>query len=121
MLIEVEKRAKESMEKMKERLQEKISQVLTPNESTWREIVLLADRLDITEEVVRLRSHLEHFEELLKKGDGVVGRKMDFLVQEMGREINTTGAKSADELISRFIIEMKSELEKIKEQVQNIE
>ena len=80
----------------------------------------MAEKSDITEEIVRFRSHIDQFTELLA-GDDTAGRKIDFLIQEMGREINTIGSKSGDAGISRSVIEIKSELAKLREQVQNIE
>jgi uncharacterized protein (TIGR00255 family) len=85
-----------------------------------QEVAIIADKSDITEEIVRFRSHIGQFTDLLTIGDGA-GRKIDFLIQEMGREINTIGAKSGDAGISRNVIEIKSELAKLREQVQNIE
>jgi len=85
-----------------------------------REIALIADRGDVTEELTRLDSHLAHFTELVKDGHEV-GKRLDFLMQEMLRESNTIGAKSSDSRISRTVIELKGEIEKIREQVQNIE
>ena len=85
-----------------------------------QEVAIMADRSDITEEIVRFRSHIAQFSELLKSGESA-GRKIDFLLQEMGREINTIGSKSSDIEISRRVIEVKSELGKLREQVQNIE
>ncbi len=88
-----------------------------------QEIVIAADRLDVTEEVVRLRSHVEQFRAALDgAGNGEpVGRRLDFLVQEMGREANTVGSKSADAAVSHLAVDLKTELERIREQVQNIE
>ena len=80
----------------------------------------MAEKSDITEEVVRFRSHIDQFTDLLTTGEAA-GRKIDFLIQEMGREINTIGSKSGDAEISRNVIEIKSELAKLREQVQNIE
>lgn len=85
-----------------------------------QEVAIMAEKSDITEEVVRFRSHIEQFTDLLTIGDGA-GRKIDFLIQEMGREVNTIGSKSGDAVISRNVIEIKSELAKVREQVQNIE
>lgn len=85
-----------------------------------QEVAILADRCDITEEIVRLQSHIGQFEELLES-DEAEGRKIDFLLQEMNREINTIGSKSSDVDISRQVIEVKSELGKLREQAQNIE
>ena len=85
-----------------------------------QEVAIMADKSDITEEIVRLRSHIDQFVGLLKS-DEAVGRKIDFLIQEMGREINTIGSKSNDAEISMGVIEIKSELARIREQVQNLE
>jgi uncharacterized protein (TIGR00255 family) len=85
-----------------------------------QEFVFMADRCDITEELVRFNSHLKQFDETLKLNDPV-GRKLDFLIQELNREVNTIGSKANDAEITSFIVEMKAELEKIREQVQNIE
>jgi uncharacterized protein (TIGR00255 family) len=88
-----------------------------------QEIVIAADRLDVTEEIVRLRSHMEQFREIVKgAGVGVpVGRRLDFLLQEFGREANTIGSKGSDAPIAHDVVELKAELERIREQVQNIE
>jgi len=85
-----------------------------------QEVAFLAERTDITEEIVRGESHLGQFDVLLKSGDPV-GRKMDFLLQEIHREVNTISSKANDAEISQRVVEIKSELEKIREQVQNIE
>lgn len=84
------------------------------------EVAVFADRSDVAEEVVRLRSHVEKFGELLAEG-GVVGRKLDFLLQEMNREANTIGSKGSNAELSRVVVEIKAELEKIREQIQNVE
>lgn len=88
-----------------------------------QEIVIAADRLDITEEVVRLRSHIEQFQGVLDgSGPGVaIGRQLDFLLQEMGRETNTIGSKGNDAEIAHGVVDLKTELERIREQVQNVE
>jgi uncharacterized protein (TIGR00255 family) len=85
-----------------------------------QEVAIMAEKSDITEEIVRFRSHINQFTDLLE-GEDAAGRKIDFLIQEMGREINTIGSKSGDAEISRSVIEIKSELAKLREQVQNIE
>lgn len=85
-----------------------------------QELAIFADRSDISEELARLNSHLQQFRDLLQ-GTEPVGRQMDFLVQEMNREVNTSGSKSNDIELSRIVVALKSELEKIREQVQNIE
>ena len=89
-------------------------------DSVIREVALFADRTDVSEEVTRLTSHLEQFAELTRKGDEA-GRKLEFVIQEMGRETNTIGSKAGDVAISRHVIEIKSTLEKLREQVQNVE
>ena len=87
----------------------------------WRGVIReYADRLDVTEECVRLRSHVAQFLALLD-GAGPAGRRLDFLLQEMGREANTIGSKSADAPIAHDVVELKTELERIREQVQNVE
>ena len=84
------------------------------------EVIFFADRSNITEEIVRLKSHLTQLEEILEN-EGSIGRKLDFLVQEMNREANTIGAKANDLIITNLVVDIKSEIEKIREQVQNIE
>ena len=93
---------------------------LAADERLLREIALFADKADITEELVRLESHLAQAAGLLQAG-GVTGRALDFLVQEMGREINTIGSKANDGEITRRVVACKTELERFREQVQNIE
>jgi uncharacterized protein (TIGR00255 family) len=85
-----------------------------------QEVVILADKTDVTEELVRLRSHMQQFQSFLKE-EGAVGRKLDFLVQEFLREVNTLASKISDARIAHLTVELKSELEKIREQIQNIE
>ena len=90
------------------------------DERVLKEIALFADRCDVTEELTRLRSHLEQFSALLKS-DGEIGRKSEFILQEIGREVNTIGSKANDLTISRAVIELKNELERIREQIANVE
>jgi uncharacterized protein (TIGR00255 family) len=85
-----------------------------------QEVVLFADRSDITEECTRLRSHLQQFRETLRE-TGPHGRRLEFLLQEMQREVNTIGAKAADAIISQMVVQMKTQGERLREQVQNIE
>ncbi len=108
------------LEKAKEKIYQKVKQLLGENfsERAFIEATILADKLDITEEIVRLKTHIKRFKDLLKL-DEPVGRKMDFLCQEMHREINTLGNKMPD--FSNYTVEMKTQLEKIRQQVQNIE
>ncbi|MEE1071364.1 MAG: DUF1732 domain-containing protein, partial [Cellulosilyticum sp.] len=84
------------------------------------EIALFADKCAIDEEITRLKSHIKQLEEILTEG-GVVGRKLDFLMQEMNREANTIGSKANDYEITTNVVALKTEIEKIREQVQNIE
>jgi uncharacterized protein (TIGR00255 family) len=84
------------------------------------ELVMLTDKMDITEEVIRAFSHINYFKSCVKEKE-LSGRKLNFLVQEINREINTIASKSNNSLISHYVIEMKEELEKIKEQLQNVE
>ena len=86
-----------------------------------REIALFADRSDVAEEVTRLTSHLVQFADIVRKGDEGAGRKLEFVIQEMGREANTLGSKAGDVTISRHVVEIKAALEKIRELVQNVE
>ncbi|MBM9605229.1 YicC/YloC family endoribonuclease [Desulfopila inferna] len=85
-----------------------------------QEVAIMADKTDVTEELVRLRSHIDQFERFLKE-NGSVGRKLDFLIQEFLREVNTLGSKINDAETAHLTVDLKSELEKIREQVQNIE
>jgi uncharacterized protein (TIGR00255 family) len=89
-------------------------------ERVIQEAAMMAERSDVTEEIVRLRSHLQEFEKLLSSKEPL-GRKLDFLAQEMGREINTIGSKSQGVELAHQVIEFKSEMERVREQVQNIE
>lgn len=90
------------------------------DERVLKEVAIFADRCDISEETTRLASHLEQLEDLLET-DGSIGRKMEFLLQEIGREVNTIGSKANHLEISRSVIECKNELERIREQIQNVE
>jgi uncharacterized protein (TIGR00255 family) len=86
-----------------------------------QEVALIADRSDITEELVRLHSHITSFKEVIADPDPSIGRRLDFILQEINRELNTIGSKSQLTSLSRIVIEGKAEVEKIREQVQNIE
>lgn len=107
-------------QRLRERLQLLAADLEVDEERLAREVVLFADRADVTEELIRLQAHLERFAELSTGGEPS-GRKLDFLIQEMGREINTVGAKSADAEIAALVVDVKTELERLREQVQNIE
>ena len=121
----VKKRAPAVVKENHERLRERVNTLLEPggviDETTLaREIAVLADRSDITEEITRLAAHLEEFERYLGAG-GEMGRTLDFLCQELLREINTIGSKSGDVTISRAVIALKSSTDRLKEQVANLE
>lgn len=90
------------------------------DERLLKEVVLFADRSDISEELTRLQSHFDQFDALARSRQPV-GRTLDFLAQEMHREVNTIGAKANDALISKAVVSIKTELEKFREQVQNVE
>jgi uncharacterized protein (TIGR00255 family) len=85
-----------------------------------QEMIYYLERLDITEEIVRLKSHCQYFFDILKEDIGLKGRKLAFVSQEMGREINTIGSKANDKDLQKFVVQMKDELEKIKEQLNNV-
>lgn len=105
------------------KLQERLARLLENDGDPQRvaqEIAIFADRCDISEEITRFNSHLDQFRDLLQQ-DEPVGRQLDFLVQELNREANTMGSKSNDSTLTRHVVTLKAELEKIREQVQNIE
>jgi uncharacterized protein (TIGR00255 family) len=110
----------EYQKRLKERIAELAGGVEIDEARMSQEIAILAEKSDINEETVRLASHIAQFREMIKAG-GAIGRKLDFLLQEMHREINTIGSKSGDLAISHNVIEIKTELAKLREQVQNIE
>ena len=119
----IEKLSQDEPGLYRERLQERLLRLTDGTEINperlEQEIALLADRLDISEEVVRFRTHLEHMDDILSQRE--VGKKAEFLMQELNREINTIASKSNHAGISQASVEIKSELEKIREQLQNIE
>jgi uncharacterized protein (TIGR00255 family) len=108
-------------QRLRARLAEMLAEVPVDEARLATELAMFAERSDITEELVRLRSHLVQFRQTVADEDGAVGRKLDFILQEMARETNTIGAKANDLEITRAIIDMKSELESLREQVQNVE
>ncbi|MEG2597613.1 MAG: YicC/YloC family endoribonuclease, partial [Oscillospiraceae bacterium] len=124
LLSQVEERAPMLRQEYHDRLLAKLSEVLADkniDESRLAiEAAIFADKVAIDEETVRLRSHLAQFYQLLEM-DEPVGKKLDFLVQECNREVNTIGSKAQDMAITRVVIDMKAEMEKIREQIQNIE
>lgn len=123
-LLYIEKTAPETAEKYRERLYQKLKDVLDSTDIDDQRIIteaaIYSEKIAVDEETVRLHSHFEQFRELLNT-DEPVGRKLDFLVQEINREINTIGSKAQSLDITKCVVDMKSEVEKIREQIQNIE
>ncbi len=122
---EIAKRSPQMMEEYRQKLTEKLHQLLPENMKMDEaviatELVIYSDKICVDEEMVRLRTHIQHMKEALEE-TAPVGRKLDFLIQEMNREANTTLSKSNDLNISNYGIALKTEIEKIREQVQNIE
>lgn len=123
---DIEKRAPmiehEYAEKFKERIEALLeNKVEVPEDRVMLEAAVFADKANITEELVRLESHVIQLKEFMNTSDDSVGKKIDFLIQEMNREANTIGSKSNDKEITAMMLELKAEIEKIREQVQNIE
>ena len=120
----VEKRSPEIMKEYRSKLESKVKELLgdTPIDESRiaTEVIISADKIGVDEETVRLRSHIEHARKCLNE-DGGIGRKMDFIAQEMNREANTTLSKANDIEISNAAIDLKTEIEKVREQIQNIE
>jgi uncharacterized protein (TIGR00255 family) len=112
------------LEKYKEKFCERLRLILEAKEMdntrVMQEAAIMAEKLDISEEVSRVENHIKQYIETLDKGN-VIGRKLDFLLQEIGREVNTIAAKSSDYVISSLTVDMKIEIEKMREQVQNIQ
>ena len=124
LVSKIEERAPETVEQYRQRLRARIQELLGDNtldeQRVLTEVAVFADKVAIDEETVRLRSHFAQLWALLA-AEGPTGRKMDFLVQEMNREVNTIGSKSLNPEIAHLVVDIKSEIEKIREQVQNIE
>jgi uncharacterized protein (TIGR00255 family) len=124
LLQEVKRRRPLALEEYRKRLEERLrtlaAGMVLEETRLIQEIALWAEKSDVTEEMERLASHIAQFRELMDQGESE-GRKLDFLVQEMARESNTLGAKGADGEMARLAIEVKSEIARLKEQVQNIE
>jgi len=121
-LNEIKTMRQQEGEKLKKDIENRIQYIATILNKIKgvQEVVLFAERSDITEEIVRLETHLQKFKEWLEK-DEPVGRKLDFLLQEMHREANTMGVKANNTFVSQEVVEIKTELEKIRQQIQNIE
>lgn len=123
---DIEKRAPMIEHEYAERFKERIEALLenkveVPEDRVMLEAAVFADKANITEELVRLESHVIQLKEFMNTSDDSVGKKIDFLIQEMNREANTIGSKSNDKEITAMMLELKAEIEKIREQVQNIE
>ena len=120
----IEKRSPETVKAYQERIEQKIKELLEDTsidqQRILTEVAIFADKVAVAEETVRLRSHIKQFEDLLNS-DEAVGRKLDFIVQEMNRETNTIGSKAQDIEIAHTVVDIKSEIEKIREQIQNME
>ena len=120
----IEQLSKAQVPRERERLRERIAQILehepVDEGRLELELAILAEKLDVTEECVRFRSHLTYFRQAMASPDAA-GRKLNFLIQEMNREVNTMGSKSSDADIAHLVVQGKEELEKIREQLQNIE
>lgn len=120
----VEERSPQTVSEYRARLEAKMNEVLANTQldpaRILTEAAIFADKIAVDEETVRLRSHIGQLREMLAKG-GAIGRKLDFLIQEFNREANTIGSKCSDIEIARHVVDVKAEIEKIREQVQNIE
>ena len=120
----VEQRSPDCVEEYRGRIAARMTEILDGSELAQQRILqeaaLYADKVNVTEEIVRLRSHLSQLDTMLKSPTAI-GRKLDFLVQEMNRETNTIGSKANDFQIAKTVVDMKAEIEKIREQIQNLE
>ncbi len=123
LVSQVEERGPQVVEQYRQRLFARLSEVLSDtsidSQRILTEAAIFAEKTAVAEETVRLRSHIGQLQEILKDG-GAIGRKLDFLVQEMNREANTIGSKAQDIQIQHIVVDLKSEIEKIREQIQNI-
>ncbi len=120
----IEERSPQTVREHRERIEEKIRELIgdvqIDEQRLLTETAIFADKIAVAEETVRLRSHIKQLSEMFSEG-GAIGRKLDFIVQEMNREANTIGSKAQDLEIGRAVVDIKSEIEKIREQIQNIE
>ena len=112
---------REYNDKLLARMREVLADVHVDEQRLLTEAAIYADKIAVAEETVRLRSHIDQFRKFFDENGGAIGRKMDFLVQEINREINTIGSKAQDIEIARCVVDVKAEIEKIREQIQNIE
>ena len=126
MVDEISEKAQVLPSLYRDKLRARIDELLdgateVPEDRLAQEVAIFADKADITEEIIRLRSHMDQMKSIINEGSGTDGKKLDFLVQEMNREANTIGSKANDMGITELMLRVKSEVEKIREQVQNIE
>ena len=122
----IEVQAPETVKAYTEKLRDRIAELVgnavnVPEDRILLEAAVFADKANITEELVRLDSHIRQLNDIISKSNQPDGKKLDFLVQEMNREANTIGSKANDLTITNMVLDIKSEVEKIREQVQNIE
>lgn len=121
---QIEKRSPEIVNEYRHRIEERMRDILQgasyDETRLLTEVAIFADKVNVNEETVRLKSHVSQFLQMIDDG-GCVGRKIDFLIQEMNREINTIGSKSNDLDVARIVIDVKAEIEKLREQIQNVE
>lgn len=121
---EIRNRAKVTVEEYRNKLIQKINKLIEgidiAEDRLMQEVALMADRSDITEELIRVESHLEQFRSYMNQDD-VIGRRLDFLLQEINREVNTMASKAADSFVSQLVVDIKAELERLREQIQNVE
>lgn len=127
-VTEIEKESPNTTKRYEERLKEKIEETLEKyNNNNYdeqrilTEVAIFADKVAVSEETVRLKSHFEQFTNIINTKNGPIGRSLDFIIQEMNREANTIGSKVLDVDLAHIVVDIKSEIEKIREQVQNIE
>lgn len=124
LVCHIEARSPDTVEEYRQRLSARMAELLDGSDIQEQRILneaaLFADKVSVTEETVRLHSHLEQLRRMVA-GDQAVGRKLDFLIQELNREANTVGSKANDYEIAKTVVELKAEIEKIREQVQNLE
>ncbi len=120
----IEERSPQTVSEYMQKLRSKISDLLggavVDEQRLITEVAIYADKVAVAEETVRLRSHFDQLAQMMESGEAI-GRKLDFLVQEMNREINTIGSKAQDATLAHIVVDVKAELEKIREQIQNIE
>lgn len=121
---EIRNRAKVTVEEYRDKLIQKINKLREgidiAEDRLMQEVALMADRSDITEELIRVESHLDQFRSYMNQDD-VIGRRLNFLLQEINREVNTMASKAADSFVSQLVVDIKAELERLREQIQNVE